>query len=166
MSRAETSRRVLAEGYTALFVEAAGLPPSTGRIFSCLLLSSVPLSQADLRSALSLSDGSVSEGLRLLAEAGLVERAGPPRARPAYFQVQAGGWAGAALTMLQNLKVTFDLAGLTLEHLDKNKVQGRSHAFAAALKAMYDVLMEELPPAVERSLVAAEHEWAAHEEGH
>jgi len=153
------SREAFLDAYADFFV-AQGLAASHGRIIAALLASSVPLSQAELRSTLSLSDGSVSEGLKLLMFAGLVERAGEPRARPAYFQVTQGSWGDSAHATLENMRRTHALAHLTLQHLGEHDVTGPSLAWAASLKAMYDTLLTTLPPVIQKSLDAGDREWS------
>ena len=155
MSLQESSREALSDGYAQFFARAVGMPASTGRIFAALLLNSAPLSQAQLRSNLSLSDGSVSEGLGLLVAEGLVERSGNPRSRPAFFQVRAGSWADAALVMLENLKASHALAQATMQHLEEQDIAGPSVAWAASAHAMYDKLLADLPVAVHQAIDAA-----------
>ncbi|MDP9181474.1 MAG: MarR family transcriptional regulator [Actinomycetota bacterium] len=159
MSRKKSSPQAFSDAYAQFFASAVGLPASTGRIFAALLASSDPLSQAQLRSELSLSEGSVSEGLRLLLAEGLVERSGEPRARPAFFQLCAGTWADASMRLLDNLKQTHVLAQLTMEHLKEHDIHGRGYAWAASLQAMYDTLLADLPPVVHKALLAADRRW-------
>ena len=155
MTAQESSREALSEAYAQFFASSLGLPASTGRIFGAILLSPVPLSQAQLRSTLSLSDGSVSEGLGLLAALGFVERSGDPRARPAFFQVRSGGWADPAYDMLENLKATHALVHATMRHLEKHGLDGPSFAWVAKAAAMYDSLLADTPAVVQKAIDAA-----------
>ena len=163
MSDKKLSRQAFLDAYADFFA-AQGLPASSGRIFGALLSSSDPLTQAELRSALSLSDGSVSEGLKLLEAVGLVERAGEPRARPAHFRITAGSWGDSGRALLVNLRRTYELAHLTMKHLGEHDVSGRSLHWAASLQAMFDSLAVDLPPAIQTSLDAADREWAKRSE--
>jgi DNA-binding transcriptional regulator GbsR (MarR family) len=163
MSQKKLSRQSFLDAYADFFA-SQGLPASSGRIFGALLTSSDPLTQAELRSVLSLSDGSVSEGLKLLEAVGLVERAGQPRARPAYFQVAAGSWGDSGRAAVLNLRRTHELAHLTTKHLEQHGVSGRSRLWAASLQAMFDSLLVDLPPVVQASLDAGAREWAKRED--
>ena len=156
MARKEASREALADAYAQLFASAIGMPASTGRIFAALLLSSTPLSQAQLRTTLSLSDGSVSEGLQLLVANRLVQRAGNARARPAHFEVHPDSWKHASESTLANVRATYAIAELTVRHLEDNGVEGDSLGWAHSLQAMYAVLVEELAAVIQRGIEAGE----------
>jgi hypothetical protein len=156
MSREESSRQAISDAYTEFVVSRLGLPAAVGRIFAALLLSPVPLSQAQLRASLSLSDGSVSEGLRLLLRMGFVERSGELRKRPAYFQVRAGAWADSAYGTMDNANATYAMTLLLLKHFEDYGIDGPSFELVARTKAMYEVFVEELPALAQKAIAAGE----------
>jgi hypothetical protein len=155
MGRAESSRQAISDAYVDLVVRL-GLPASCGRIFAALLLSPVPLTQAQLRSQLSLSEGSVSEGVRLLAERDFIERVGDPRARPAHFQVRSSVWAQSLHSTMANAQATYALAELVLGHLEAHDVDGPAFELMSRGRASYAVLVAELPAVFEKALAAGE----------
>jgi len=154
MSREAASRQALSDAYVEFAVSRLGVPASVGRILVALLLSSVPLSQAQLRASLALSEGSVSEGLRFLAARGFVERAGDPRARPAFYQVRAAGWADPAHVTMENARATLAMALLARQHFEEFDVGGPSFELIARTQAMFEVLVDELPALMEKALEA------------
>jgi len=153
-SKAKASRHAFSDAVADFFVSKQGMPASTGRIAAALLLSAVPLSQAQLRAELSLSDGSVSEGIRLLMGVGLVERSGDPRARPAYFQVVGTSWAGPAYDALDNVQVSLALSHLAVQHFEEHEGDNPNVAYVAAWHAMFECIAAEMPALVDKALEA------------
>jgi hypothetical protein len=154
MGTEESTREALADAYTDYIVSRLGMPASSGRIFAALLLSPGPLSQAQLRSHLSLSEGSISEGLRLLVGRGFVERSGDPRARPAFFQVRVDTWAQPASGTMDNAKATLELAALALRHAEEHDIAGPSLELLARTHAMFEVFVAEMPAVMEKAVAA------------
>lgn len=147
----------ISQAFAETFAEGVGIPGAAGRLFAALMLSDVPLTQADLRESLSLSEGSVSEGLRLLVRDGLAERAGDPRARPAHFHLRDDAWAGCAKHTVEIAHAMHSVAVTTLAALDAD---GGRHAAARrraeGMRLMYESLLEDLPAVLERAVKAAE----------
>lgn len=73
-------------------VSLLGMPKSLGEIYGLLFASAEPLAFADIEQKLSLSKGSVSQGLRALRELGAVR--------------EAGGGTGGTMSPLGAAKVT------------------------------------------------------------
>lgn len=145
----------ISQDFAQTFTEALGIPAAAGRLFAALLLSGQPLSQAELRAALSLSEGSVSEGLRLLTVDGLVERAGDPRARPAYFKIRDDAWAGCARHTLETVEALRALAVRTLDLVDDQGGSEVARLRLDGMRLMYETLAEELPAVLQRAVDAA-----------
>ena len=66
-------------------IHTLGLPKSFGEIYGLLYSSPFPLCFAEIQDALSLSKGSVSQGLRLLKDTGAVRVAGRTTDRREYY---------------------------------------------------------------------------------
>jgi DNA-binding transcriptional regulator GbsR (MarR family) len=156
MGSGDAGRGTLVDDYVEFLVSRVRLPVSAARICTALLLSPAPLSQADLRASLSLSDGSVSEGLRLLVDSGLVERAGPSRARPAFFQLRPDTWGDPARQVVENVQVSLALARRFLEHAEEVGLEGPGVEHVSRGKAMMEVLLEGLPALAQKALEAGE----------
>jgi len=160
VDREEASRRKFDAFYADIFATRLGLPASLGRIAAALMLAREPLTQADLRDQLSLSEGSVSEGLRLLVEHGHVERAGDPRARPAYFQIRAASWPWTLDSIRTNLvegfRTTYENLLNLRKHYDEFGIDGPARELVERSQPMYDVLMAELPGLLQRAQEAGE----------
>jgi DNA-binding transcriptional regulator GbsR (MarR family) len=156
VGREESSRKAFDEFYAEYFVDRLNLPASVGRIAAALMLSREPLSQADLRASLSLSEGSVSEGLRLLVDGGHVERAGDPRARPAYFQMRAASWSWPLARTLGGMQATYENALRMRKHFDEFGAASPSRELVERSIAMYEVLLSELPAVFDKAQEAGE----------
>lgn len=72
--------------------ERLGLRGGLGRIWTALYLSPDPLDAATLKSALGISSGSLSMGLRELMELGLVNRTTPAGERRFYYRAVDEMW--------------------------------------------------------------------------
>ena len=155
MSREEASRQAISDLYADV-VGGVGLPASAGRIFAALLLSPTPLTQAQLRERLALSEGAVSEGLRMLVDRDYVERAGDPRARPARFQVHVAAWSASVTQTLASATATQALGRRLLQHFEEFGVGGPGYELVSRTQAVFDVLVAELPALCERALAAGE----------
>ncbi len=72
----------------AVVLEALGMPPSYGKLLAWLLVCDPPQqSSAELAEALDLSAGSVSTGMRLLVNSGLVRRVAVPGKRGKAYEL-------------------------------------------------------------------------------
>lgn len=73
----------------AFFVEAAellGVPRSVAAIYGIVFASPVPLSFADIAARLDISNGSVSQGLRVLREVGALKEVSSAKDRTELFE--------------------------------------------------------------------------------
>ena len=70
-----------------LIVQGDGLPRAAGRIFGLLIWEGDAISFGDLASRLDLSRGSVSSGVRLLEDRGLIRRTARPGDRQDWFEM-------------------------------------------------------------------------------
>lgn len=77
---------------TGELFERLGLRGGLGRIWTALYLSPDPLDAANLKSALGVSSGSLSMGLRELMELGLVRRSTPAGERRFYYHAVDEMW--------------------------------------------------------------------------
>jgi DNA-binding transcriptional regulator GbsR (MarR family) len=83
----------LVAGAASELFERLGLKGGLGRIWAELYLSPDPLDATTLKSALGISSGSLSMGLRELMELGLVHRTTPPGERRFYYRAEAEMWS-------------------------------------------------------------------------
>lgn len=76
-----------------LFFVNAGLPRMPGRILGWLLVCEPPHQSAEeLAEALRVSSGSISMAVRVLVQAGAVERYAPAGSRRTFYRLRPGFW--------------------------------------------------------------------------
>ncbi len=76
-----------------LYFANAGLPRMPGRILGWLLVCEPPHQSADeLATALQVSAGSISMAVRMLVQAGAVERYARPGSRQTFYRLRPGFW--------------------------------------------------------------------------
>ena len=81
-----------------------GVPPAAVRVFGWLVVGQPPEQQArEIQSALALSAGSVSNSVRTLEEAGMVEHVTHPGDRHLYYRVRRGSWERAVEARLAEM---------------------------------------------------------------
>lgn len=143
----------IGDQFASCFNDALGIPSTAGRLFAALLMSDAPLTQAQLRTRLELSEGSVSEGIRLLERLGFVERASPPRQRPASFHIRADAWAECARHTIVTVTTMRDLAASSLAAIGGTQTSVLARRLAEMFR-MYDHLANELPNVLQRAVDA------------
>lgn len=84
-------------------------PPIHGRMLVHIMLSERALTAEELRDALGISTGSVSESTRSLIESGVVERIKTPGNRRASYRWRHDAWVGCANHTAQNFHPLRDL---------------------------------------------------------
>ena len=125
-------------------LSGAGLVSTTaGRIFALLMMSEEPLSQADIRARLEVSEGSVSEGTRALEALGMVERVDIPKVRRSFFRIHSDAWVNCAEATLTFVQEMNDLALRLERSLAKPSPVVRKQI--AGMGAYYALLAQELP---------------------
>ena len=97
MSVDSEHRQIEVKGFieeVGLLFEFTGLPRMAGRILGWLLICDPPhQSTGELAEVLQASKGSISTMIRLLIQAGMVERTGVPGKRRDYFRITLGTWS-------------------------------------------------------------------------
>lgn len=81
------SQRVAFVEKIGLITQVDGLPRAAGRIFGLLVWEGAAISFGDLALRLDISRGSVSSGVRLLEERGLIRRTARPGDRHDWFEM-------------------------------------------------------------------------------
>lgn len=76
----------------ALYYENYGIPRIAGRMFGLFLITTTPLSAAEIGEALDASVGSVSTNLKLLIANGWVEKSTSPGDRTTYYRFAPTAW--------------------------------------------------------------------------
>lgn len=111
------------------FVDAAellGVPKSVAAIYGIVFASPAPLSFADIGSRLDISQGSVSQGLRVLREVGAVKEVSRASDRSELFEPDLE-MRRLVLRFLENrLARQLELGGTRLENLARTLPKGRN----------------------------------------
>jgi DNA-binding MarR family transcriptional regulator len=133
----------------AILFERDGLPRLAGRIFGWLLVCEPPeQTMEDLAAALQGSKASMSTMTRLLAQAGLIERARPPGARREHVRIHAGQWQRLWRARLEQLHQTTGLMRQGLDLLARRPAAARLRL--EELHDQYVFLERELPELLAR----------------
>lgn len=121
---------------------------TAGRIFALLMVSETPLSQADIRARLGVSEGSVSEGTRALEDIGMVERVTYPQVRRDFFRIHDNAWVNCAELTLAFVTEMNSLAGTLMDRLGSAAPVVRDQV--RLMSDYYGLLARELPKVLRR----------------
>jgi DNA-binding transcriptional regulator GbsR (MarR family) len=132
--RARASK--LVAGAASELFERLGLKRGLGRIWAALYLSPDPLDATSLKSALGISSGSLSMGLRELMELGLVHRTTPPGERRFYYRAEDEMWSAITRVfrererqrMQELVERMKEAEALLLEDADQDADEARGYA--------------------------------------
>ena len=128
----------------------SGVVSATGsRIFALLMASESPLSQADIKERLSVSEGSVSEGTRALEAIGMVERVTYPRVRRDFFKVHPDAWVNCAELTLAFVGDMHQVAGKLRATVGNGSPTVREQV--EQMSDYYSLLATELPKILRRT---------------
>ena len=129
----------------AATLTAAGLVSAgAGRIFALLMISEEPLSQADIREQLQLSEGSVSEGTRALETMGMIERVEYPKVRRDFFRIHSEAWINCAEETLRFVADMHAVADRLQQSVRRPSPTVREQL--TRMSDYYALLARELPP--------------------
>lgn len=131
----------LSEQLAATLTDAGLASAIAGRIFALLMVSEEPLSQADIKARLAVSEGSVSEGTRSLETLGMIERVQYPKVRRDYFQIHPQAWVNCAEHTLSFVSQMASVSGQLLETVQGAKASQQ----VLGMSAYYRYLASELP---------------------
>ncbi|GAA2216138.1 hypothetical protein GCM10009850_116070 [Nonomuraea monospora] len=127
---------------------AMGWPPMAGRAAGVLMLSSAPLSTAELQSALDASKGSVSEMTRLLVDSGTVRRFKEPGSRQYVYEWRHDAWIGCLRHMLGQTRELLTLAehararGDELPEPQRGRLREMHEYYTFMVRQMEEILQE------------------------
>ena len=88
-------------------------PPMAGRVSAVLMMSSTPLTLADLQVRLGASGGSISEMTRLLLTTGVIRRIKTPGVRRAQFEWAPDAWVNCVKHTASQMARLHELAQRT-----------------------------------------------------
>ncbi|WP_262380558.1 GbsR/MarR family transcriptional regulator [Nonomuraea sp. PA05] len=127
---------------------AMGWPPMAGRAAGVLMLSSAPLSTAELQSTLEASKGSVSEMTRLLVDSGTVRRFKEPGSRQYVYEWRHDAWIGCLQHMLGQTRELLTLAehararGDELPEPQRGRLREMHEYYTFMVRQMEEILQE------------------------
>ncbi len=148
MSTQSAEREHYVEDMGVLF-EETGLPPMVGRIMGWLLICAPPEQSAgDLSRALRASKGSISTGLRLLLQRGVIERIGMPGQRSKLYRIRPGTWQRLMNSRMATLTHYRKMAerGLRLVQAEPPEIRQRLEDFLD----LYKFFEEQMPALLRR----------------
>lgn len=118
-----------------------GFNRTVGQIYALIVVSDVPLNAEDLASALSISRGNVSMGLKELLSWRLVKRQLVPGDRKEYFCADGGIWDMAAKVLEERRKREIDPTLSLLRDLLMNEANNASEVYAhEQMQEIHDLL--------------------------
>jgi DNA-binding transcriptional regulator GbsR (MarR family) len=126
------------------FGKGIGLPRSVSQILACLLVCEPrEKTSSELQSMLSLSTGSVSSGVNMLIEMGLIEVVKLPGDRKHYYRLVADGFEKLVRRRIETFRMGERVAqtGLMLDASNERLI---------AIKHLYAFLAEEMKDTMER----------------
>src|SRR5256885_1383188 len=133
---------------TSLAMESMGMPRSWGKLLGWLLICDPPQqSSVDLAEALDLSAGSVSTGMRMLENSGLVRRVAAPGSRAKVYEMTEDAFLLAARS--EHFAVVRRLMehGVEVLGADRDSPRGRR---LRRTRDFYAFLEREVPALVQR----------------
>jgi len=130
------------------FFERLGQPRIAGRLFGHLLICSPPeQSAAQLQDASGASAGSVNTMLRLLQQAGFVERHGEVGGRRLWYRIAPGAFSRV---LKQRLQLVSELKTLAESGLKELGPRGKGKQRLREMKSCYAFFEREFPAVIER----------------
>jgi predicted transcriptional regulator len=137
------------DAFGATLAGSGAVSATAGRIFALLMVSETPLSQADIRVRLQVSEGSVSEGTRALETIGMIQRVTYPQVRRDFFRIHDDAWVNCA-----ELTLAFVMEMNELASSLQDKLRSAAPVVQDQVRLMsdyYELLARELPKVLRRS---------------
>lgn len=115
-----------------LITQGEGLPRIAGRLFGMLIFDGNAVSFSDLANGLDVSRGSVSSGIRLLEERGLVRRVSKPGDRQDFFELAPDPYISMLEGFQKRTQTAIEEIARTIEALPPDSAATRRvQAYAA-----------------------------------
>ena len=132
----------------ALTLDAMGLQPMAARVLARFVCSDTnTITSTELADGLGVSRAAISGAIKLLTQAGLVERVPVPGSRRQHFRLMGDAWTGAG-AVKEDVFVAF--ATMAEDGLAVVPAGGPAAARLEEMRAFYAFLAEEMPALMAR----------------
>lgn len=130
-----------------LWSQRQGVPPAFGKLLGWLLICDPPQqTSAELATALDLSKGSVSTGMRMLERSGLARRVAIPNRRGHAYEIQADAMIRGTTDAVPHWRAMAELMSRGIDLVGEDSPQAERLAMT---RDFFAYLAEKIPALVE-----------------